>query len=98
MAQRGRKSIETLMVLQGGLAATPLHPDAPYDIADEEAEEWRAIVQVMPPDHFIRANFPVLTQLCRHIVAARRVAQMIKAYSKKRNFNYRDYAELLKQQ
>jgi hypothetical protein len=52
----------------------------------------------MPADHFIRANFPVLTQLCRHIVAARQVAQMIKAYQKKRDFNYRDFAELLKQQ
>src|SRR4051812_46196976 len=98
MAQRGRKSMESLMVLQGGLAPMPLRPDAPYDLTDEEAGEWRAIVQVMPPDHFIRANFPILSQLCRHIIAARQVAQMIKTYLKRKEFNYRDYAELLKQQ
>ncbi|MGY2905239.1 hypothetical protein [Bradyrhizobium sp. URHC0002] len=98
MAQRGRKSIEALAVLQGGLAAMPQRPDAPYDLADEEAEEWRAIVNTMPPDHFMRGNYPILTQLCRHIVAARRIAQMIHAYRKQKNFNYREYAELLKQQ
>jgi chaperone required for assembly of F1-ATPase len=24
-------------------------PDAPYDLTDEQAEEWRAIVNRMPP-------------------------------------------------
>jgi hypothetical protein len=55
MAQRGRKSIEALTILQGGLSAMPQRPDAPYDLADEEAEEWRAIVNTMSPDHFMRA-------------------------------------------
>jgi hypothetical protein len=34
MAQRGRKSMESLMD-QGGVAATPLRPDAP-DLTEEE--------------------------------------------------------------
>jgi hypothetical protein len=76
----------------------PQRPDAPYDLADEEAEEWRAIVNTMAPDHFMRGNYPILAQLCRHIVIARQVAQMINAYRKRKDFNYRDYAELLKQQ
>jgi hypothetical protein len=41
------------------------------------------------------AHFPVLAQLCRHIVAAEQVAVMLKKYQKKKDFNYRDYAELL---
>jgi len=76
----------------------PQRPDAPYDLADEEAEEWRAIVNTMSPDHFMRGNYPILGQLCRHIVAARRIAEMINSYRKRKDFNYRDYAELLKQQ
>jgi hypothetical protein len=98
MAQRGRKSIEALTVLHGGLAAMPQRPDAPYDLTDEEAEEWRAIVNTMAPDHFMRGNYPILGQLCRHIVTARQIAQMIAIYCKRKDFNFRDYAELLKQQ
>jgi len=53
MAQRGRVSMAALMVKDGLVAATP-RPDAPYNLGDEEAEEWRAIVNSMPADHFIR--------------------------------------------
>ncbi len=55
-------------------------------------------MQSMPADHFIRANFPVLSQLCRHIVVAGQIAQMLKNDMKSKNFNYRDYAKLLRQQ
>ncbi len=55
-------------------------------------------MQSMPADHFIRANFPVLSQLCRHIVVAGQIAQMLKNDMQSKNFNYRDYAKLLRQQ
>jgi hypothetical protein len=52
-----------------------------------------------PADHFIPANFHLLTQLCRHIVEARRLSQLTRTYRKKKEgFNYREYGELLKAQ
>jgi hypothetical protein len=38
----------------------------------------------MPADHFTPANYHLLTQLCRHVVEGRRIAQLIKAYRKAR--------------
>jgi hypothetical protein len=62
------------------------------------AEVWRTVVDSMPADHFIPANH-LLTQPCRHVVEARRIAQLIKAYRKKKtDFNIRLYGELLKAQ
>jgi hypothetical protein len=74
---RGRKPMAALMISE---VAVPIeYPDAPYDLTDEEADEWRAIVRSMQPDFFNRGNFPVLSQLCRHICNARRIAQLISA-------------------
>jgi hypothetical protein len=57
------------------------------------AEVWRTFVDSMPADHFIPANYHLLTQLCRHVVEARRIAQLIKAYRKKKtDFNIRKAA------
>jgi len=82
------------------MAWSPLLPDRMHRITSptRKPPEWRAIVQSMPADHFIRANFPVLSQLCRHIVVAGQIAQMLKNDMQSKNFNYRDYAKLLRQQ
>lgn len=74
------------------------YPDAPYDLADDEADEWRAIVRSMHPDHFTRGNFPLLAQLCRHICNSRRVAQLIEACVKSRQFSRKEYMSLLQMQ
>jgi hypothetical protein len=57
MAKRGRVSIDALMVQAQGLEANLPRPDAPYDVTDEEAEVWRTVVNSMPADHFIPANY-----------------------------------------
>jgi hypothetical protein len=38
------------------------------------------MVEAMPADHFIPANYHLLVQYCRHVVEARRIEQMIKEY------------------
>jgi hypothetical protein len=98
MAKRGRTSIDALLVQGSGLAANTPRPDAPYDLADDEVEVWRSVMDSMPADHFIPANYHLLTQLCRHVAEAPRIAQLIKAYRKRKDFNYRDYAALQKMQ
>jgi hypothetical protein len=97
MAKRGRVSMSELTT-PVCLSEVTQRPNAPYDLTDQEADEWRAIVATMPADHFSRCNYPILTQLCRHVVASRRVAQLAEAAASKQNFERREYMILLQMQ
>lgn len=70
-------------------------PDAPYELDDEEAREWKAIVETMDADHFMRGNYPLLVQYCRHVVSARKINQLISAEERKKKFDRREYMILL---
>jgi hypothetical protein len=61
------------------LIAAPVldRPYPPEDLTEEEAKEWWAIVNRLPPDWFPMETQPILAQYCRHIIMARRVAGMI---------------------
>jgi hypothetical protein len=85
MKQRGRKSASALAVqtITGPLETVP-RPDAPYDLDDEEVDEWRAVVERLPAHWFPRETHGLLTQYCRHVVRARRVAQIIREMEKPR--------------
>jgi hypothetical protein len=85
MAQRGRKSALSL-TLSPRLEAMQ-RPDAPYDLTDDETAEWVAILGRMAADWFPRETHPLLTQLCRHIVSSRRLAQLIGATVKAKKLN-----------
>ena len=99
MGERGPRSVDALMV-PNNLTRVEQRPDAPYDLTDDEADEWRAQVSSMPADHYSRGNYPLLTSYCRQIVAERTVARIIAEYTdpKNKKFNFREYAELLAQQ
>jgi hypothetical protein len=78
MGKRGPKSAAELAVRTvKDLVEVIDRPDAPYDLADLEAEEWRAIVARMPADWFTRETWPLLKQYCRHTVRASRLAMWI---------------------
>jgi hypothetical protein len=64
MAQRGRKSASSLTVVRPSseIVSFIRRPEPPAELTDEQAEEWRAIVGVMPADHFMRGNYPLLAQ------------------------------------
>jgi hypothetical protein len=96
MGTRGRVSAASLEV------ATPTadrvqRPDAPYDLTDEQTEEWWAVVNRLPADWFPRETHGVLAQYCRHVVAARRVAQLIAA-EEAGEFDLDRYDQLLRMQ
>ena len=93
MGTRGRPSMASLMVPDSSKFIQ--RPDAPYDLTDEQAEEWRAIVSTMDPGHFMRGNYPLLAQLCRHIVNARRLAQLIEQCAKEKDFDRKEFGILL---
>lgn len=76
MAQRGRPSASSLSVIADGLTARVERPAPPPELNGEQASEWRAIVECMPADWFGRETHGLLIQYCRHVVNARRIAQM----------------------
>lgn len=97
MKQRGRKSAASLEVAAVSLE-TVHRPDAPYDLTDEQSSEWWAVVNRMPADWFPRETHGMLAQYCRHVVAARRVAQLIAKAEKSKTLDIEEYDRLLKMQ
>lgn len=99
MATRGRKSAASLAVVQAdGVAIVP-RPTPPSELTSEQAAEWRAVVGRMPTDWFPRETHSLLAQYCRHVVAARRVAQLIAAAEEGGEaFDVDEYDKLLKMQ
>jgi hypothetical protein len=77
MLQRGRKSATALEVT--GAVELIERADAPYDLTDEEAGEWRAIVDGRPASYFPKETHAMLADYCRHVCKARRIAGMIQA-------------------
>jgi hypothetical protein len=64
------------VVTANGLAAIR-RADPPEDLTEEQAHEWRCVVNRLPAEWFPRETHGMLAQYCRHVIAARRVAQMI---------------------
>jgi hypothetical protein len=95
MAKRGRKSVGDLVETPLSLGAVP-RPDAPYDLSDEEATEWWAVVSRLPAEWFPRETHGLLTNFCRHVISARRISQLIQAAEKGESLDLDQYGHLLK--
>jgi hypothetical protein len=93
MRQRGRVSGEAIGVPflsrlhDKGLGAVadrrePFIPaqrsGPPEDFDEEEAIEWRLIVERMPPDWFPRETHTMLTELCQVTVSSRQVGRRLR--------------------
>ena len=98
MAKRGRPSAASLEIATVSTVETISRPDAPYDLTDEQSEEWWAVVNRMPADWFPRETHGMLAQYCRHVVAARRVSQLIAACERADELDVEQYDRLLKMQ
>ena len=77
MAPRGRVSAASLEIAKPSPVEKVQRPDAPYDLTDEQTEEWWAIVNRLPADWFPRETHGTLSDYCRHVVKSRRIAQVI---------------------
>ena len=75
----GRKSVASLSVLKPGGISAKKRPAPPGELTTDQANEWRAVVNRMPADWFGRESHAMLIQYCRHVVSARRVAQLIES-------------------
>ena len=98
MGTRGRVSAASREVAKVGKIETIQRPDAPYDLTDEQSEEWWAVVNSLPADWFPRESHGVLSQYCRHVVTARRVAQLVAACEADADMDLAQYDQLLKMQ
>jgi hypothetical protein len=98
MAARGRKSAASTEIVIASNVEVINRPQPPNELTIEQAVEWRAVVDRMPADWFPRETHGMLTQYCRHVVAARRIAQLIASAEKAKTFDIDAYDKLLKMQ
>lgn len=98
MGTRGRISSAALSVVETGPLEVVDRLPPPLELTDDQRAEWLAIVNTMPADWFMRGNQALLIQLTRHLVSARRVAQMIEAISAEPEIDRREMGSLLKMQ
>ena len=96
MKQRGRDSAAANEIAAIGKLETVQRPDAPYDLTDEQVDEWRAVVARLPADWFTRETHALLARYCRHVVRARRIAQLIDQAEKSDPFDVKEYRDLLR--
>lgn len=99
MGARGRPSAASLELVAGGpLPAILERPAAPAELNEEQAGEWRIVVNRLPADWFPAETHSMLAQYCRHVVAARRIGQLVARAESGDEFDLREYEQLLKMQ
>ena len=95
MGQRGKKNaLEASVVPINGFD----RPKPPSTMTDEQQAVWVKVVDALPADWFRPEAIEVLVQYCRHAVAARRVADLIKRMEAEVEFDVAEYDRLLKMQ
>jgi predicted deacetylase len=94
----GRTSSAELAIVTGSGISVISRPEPMPELTSEQAIEWRQVVNRLPADWFPRETWGLLAQYCRHVVAARRVAQLVTQAEKTEPFNIESYDRLLKMQ
>ena len=97
MEKRGRKSVADLASFMPEATAM-YRPEPSYELYDEQAGVWRSSVSIMPADWFKPESHPCLVALCRHIIAARKLAQLIRQVEKAKRLDAELYIKLLARQ
>lgn len=70
-------------------------PAAPDELTDEQAAVWEGLVSSLPGEWFPQATHGLLTQYCRHVIAANRINQIIE---RDEGFDVDHFDKLLKMQ
>jgi hypothetical protein len=96
MGSRGRKSAASLTVIGPYGLETIRRPGPPASLTDEQAQEWRRVVNGMPADYFPAETHALLEARCRHVIYGRRIAQAIEAEEKSPDFDMSTYQSLLR--
>lgn len=98
MGTRGRVSSSALEVVGPKALEIVERQRPPHDLTDEETEIWAAVVGAESADWFSPSTVPLLAQYCRHVIHARRVAELIERATSDPELTAKDYDRLLKMQ
>ena len=98
MGKRGPRSVSEILISDGPNGVIPSGADAPYTLTDNEADVWRQIVNALPADFFAPSHFPMLSQLCRHVVASDFIGALLAATYRMKKIDREEYASLLSMQ
>ena len=77
MPRKSNMSREILTIATDGNVEVVKRVRPPMQLTDEQAAEFQRTVSVMPAEWFCPGNTALLAQLSRHVIMARRIAQMI---------------------
>src|SRR5688572_13104542 len=98
MGKRGPQSAAAMQLAQVSPVETVARQRPPHELTDEEVEVWAAVVEDQPADWFTPSTVPLLAAYCRHVVSARRVAELIEKATGDPELSIVDYDRLLKMQ
>jgi hypothetical protein len=96
MGIRGPKSQADVAVIGPRGIQTIRRPEPPNSLTDEQATEWRRVINGMPADYFPAETHALLEARCRHVIYGRRIAQAIEAEEKSDEFDLKRYRDLLR--
>jgi hypothetical protein len=94
MGSRGRTSTAALSVISSTGIEVVERPKPPAELTEEQAEEWRAIVNEHPADQFPRGRHSMLADHCRHTTCSRRIGELINRVDQTEPFDIDTYDRL----
>ena len=96
MKQRGRK--QNLAIVQESPISAQDRPEPTPDLTPEQRIEWIQVVNSLPAEWFPAETYSLLAQYCKHVVAARHIAELIQRAEGAEELDVTDYDKLLKMQ
>ena len=73
-------------------------PEPVRGLTDDQAHEWRAVVDRLPAEWFPRETHALLAQFCRHVVSGRHIAGLIENLISSDEFTLEAFDQLLRMQ
>lgn len=96
MKQRGRQS--AIAVAKSSGITSQERPEPPVDLTAEQRIEWILVVNACPAEWFHPETHGLLAQYCKHMVAAKKISQVIQDFEKEDELDIAGYEKLLKMQ
>jgi hypothetical protein len=98
MGTRGRSSAAEMAIAPVTPMGSVARQKPPSELTDEEVEIWASVVASEPADWFSASTVPLLAQYCRHVISAKRIAELIERHTGDANLAIADYDKLLHMQ
>jgi hypothetical protein len=98
MGSRGKKSFAESGVIKRMNISAVNRPEPPAHLTDDQAAEWRAVVDRLPAEWFPSETHALLAQFCRHVTSARHIAGLIEKLAQSDEFSLILFDRLLRMQ